>query len=161
MKTFVLKLIRLFVVQAISLGPCRRPIEFLTSSHPFGYLSKIPNFHFHKVEKWKFRSPFQRRVLFVISHEHKNNFLKWFDQTKSCRHVAYRPRIDPTKVEDFKRIKILKLSNTKICTIFTTDSLVFYVWGLLIFWEKMNQFWANLPHVGNFLFNQITSTHQF
>ena len=27
--------IGLFLVQAISLGPCRRPIEFLTSSHPY------------------------------------------------------------------------------------------------------------------------------
>ena len=43
--------IGLFVVQAISLGPCRRPIEFLTSSHPCGRLSKIPNSQIHKVEK--------------------------------------------------------------------------------------------------------------
>ena len=33
--------IGLFVVQAIILGPYRRPIEFLTSWHPCGCLSKI------------------------------------------------------------------------------------------------------------------------
>ena len=43
--------IGLFVVRAISLGPCRRPIEFLTSSHPCRRLSKIPNSQFHKVKK--------------------------------------------------------------------------------------------------------------
>ena len=35
--------IGLFVVQAISLGPCRGPIEFLTSSHLYGRLPKILN----------------------------------------------------------------------------------------------------------------------
>ena len=43
--------IGLFVVQAISLGLCRRPIEFLTSSHPCRRLSKIPNSQIHKVKK--------------------------------------------------------------------------------------------------------------
>ena len=46
--------IGLFVVQAISLAPCRWPIEFLTSSHPCGHLSKIPNSQIHKVGKLKF-----------------------------------------------------------------------------------------------------------
>ena len=46
--------IGLFVVQAISLGPCRRPIEFLTSLHPCGRLSRIQNSQIHKVEKWFF-----------------------------------------------------------------------------------------------------------
>ena len=38
-------------VQAINLGPCRRPNEFLTSLHPCGCLSKIPNSQIHKVKK--------------------------------------------------------------------------------------------------------------
>ena len=46
--------IGLFVVQALSLNPCRRPIEVLISLHPCGRLSKIPNSQMHKVEKWKF-----------------------------------------------------------------------------------------------------------
>ena len=46
--------IGLFVVQAISLGPCRWLIEFLTSSHPCGRLSEIQNSQTQKVEKWKF-----------------------------------------------------------------------------------------------------------
>ena len=45
--------IRLFVVKAISLGPCRRPIEYLTSSHHCGRLSKIPNSQNKKKKKWK------------------------------------------------------------------------------------------------------------
>ena len=52
--------IGLFAVQAISLGTCRRPIEFLTSSHPCRHFSKIPNFQIHKVVKWQILSPFQR-----------------------------------------------------------------------------------------------------
>ena len=64
----------LFVVQAISLGPCRWPIEFLTSSQPCGRLSKIPNSQIHKVEKWKFLSNFPRKDFFVISHEDKDRF---------------------------------------------------------------------------------------
>ena len=61
--------IGLFVVQAISLGPCRRPVEFLTSLHHCGRLSKIPNFQIHKVEKQKNLSPFRRKDFFVIYHE--------------------------------------------------------------------------------------------
>ena len=64
--------IELFGVQAISLGPCRRPIEFLTSSYPCGGLSKIPNSQIHKVEKWKNLCQFQRKDFFVISHEHRD-----------------------------------------------------------------------------------------
>ena len=69
--------IGLFVV---SLGCCRRPIEFLTSSHPCGRLSKIPIFQIHKVEKWKKLSPFRQRVFFVIFHE--DNFFEviWLEK---------------------------------------------------------------------------------
>ena len=58
--------IGLFVVQFIILGPYRRPIEFLTSSHPCGCSSKIPILENHwvpwgcmahlgsvKMKKWK------------------------------------------------------------------------------------------------------------
>ena len=72
--------IGLFLVQAISLGPCRWPIEFLTSSHPCGHLSKIQNSQIHKVEIWNFLSNFPRKDFSVISHEHKHRFLKWFAQ---------------------------------------------------------------------------------
>ena len=67
--------IGLFVVQAISLGPCRRPFEFLNSSRPYCRLSKIPNSQIHKVEKLKILSHFQRKDFFIISHEHRNRFL--------------------------------------------------------------------------------------
>ena len=66
--------IRLFVVKAISLGHCRRPIEFLTSSHPCRCFSKIPNSQIHKVEKWKILSNFLLKNFYVISHEHINRF---------------------------------------------------------------------------------------
>ena len=67
-----------FVVQAISLGPRRRPIEFLTSSHPFMRLSKISNSQIHKVKKWKNLSHFRhisivRRDLFLFP---SGNFYK-------------------------------------------------------------------------------------
>ena len=66
--------IGLFVVQAFSLDPCRRPIEVLTSLHPCGRFSKIPNSQIHKVEKWKFLRKFLWKNFFVISHEHKVRF---------------------------------------------------------------------------------------
>ena len=66
--------IGLFVVQAISLGPCRRSIAFFTSSQSCRRFSKISNFQIHKVEKWKILGPFWQRVFFVIFHEHKDNF---------------------------------------------------------------------------------------
>ena len=86
--------IGLFVVQAISLGPCRRPIEFLTSSHPCGRLSKIPNSQIHKVKKWKFLSHFRRKDFFVISHEHKDRFLVVIWPKKNFRHIKYWSRFD-------------------------------------------------------------------
>ena len=63
--------IGLFVVQVITLGPCRRPIEFLTSSHPCGRLSKIQNSQFLKAEKWKLLSHFPQKDFFAISHAHQ------------------------------------------------------------------------------------------
>ena len=84
--------IGLFVVQAISLGPCRRPIEFLTSSNPWGHFSKITNFQIHKIEKWKFLSPFRPKDFFVISHEHKDSFFEviW-PKKNSNTHVQIGP----------------------------------------------------------------------
>ena len=38
-----------------------------------------------------------------------------------------QPRIDPKKLGRFQKIKILKFDNSKICSIFPTDSLVLYV----------------------------------
>ena len=43
--------------------------------------------------------------------------------------MADQPRIDPTKVRHFQKIRVLKMDNNKICSIFPNDSLVFYVWG--------------------------------
>jgi hypothetical protein len=53
---------------------------------------------------------------------------------KTLGHIKYRPRIDPTKVGQFKKIKILKILNNGICSIFPIDYLVFYVWD-----QKENQ----------------------
>ena len=66
--------IGLFGVQAISLGPFRGPIEFLTSLHPCRCLSKIPNLQIQKVEKWKILSPLHQKDFFVISYKHKEKF---------------------------------------------------------------------------------------
>ena len=56
---------------------------------------------------------------------------------KTCRHIKYQPRIDPTKVGHFWKIKNFKFDNNEICSIFPIDSLVFYVWDLLgFFLEK-------------------------
>ena len=93
--------IGLFVVRAISLGPCRRPIEYLTSSHPCGRLSKIPNSQIHKVKKWKILSNFRRKDFFVISHGHKDRFFVVIRPKKTPGHIKYWPRIDPTKVGHF------------------------------------------------------------
>ena len=87
--------IRLFVVHAISLGPCRRPIEFLISLHPCGHLSKIPNSQIHKVKKWKILSNFRRKDFFVISHGHKDRFFVVIRPKKTPGHIKYWPRIDP------------------------------------------------------------------
>ena len=103
------------MVQVISLGPCRRPIEFLTSWYPCGHLSKIPNS--------------QIKDFFVISHGHKYRFFVVIWPKKTPRHIKYWPRIDPTKVGHFWKIKILKFDNNKISSIFPIDSLVFYVWN--------------------------------
>ena len=43
--------------------------------------------------------------------------------------MADRPKIDPTKVGQFQKIKIWKFDNNKMYSILTTDFLVFYVWG--------------------------------
>jgi hypothetical protein len=43
--------IGLFVVQDFTPGPFRRPIPFLTSSHPRGRLSKITNLQIQRVKK--------------------------------------------------------------------------------------------------------------
>ena len=76
----------LFVVQAISLGPCKRPIEFLTSSHPCCRFSKIPNFQIHKIEKCILLSNFWQRDFLVISYAHKDSF--WSDLAKqNLRHM--------------------------------------------------------------------------
>ena len=83
-----------FVVQAISLGPCRRLIEFLTSSYPFGRLSKIPNSQIHKVKKWKILINFWRKDFFVISHEHKDRFSVVIWPQKTLRHIKYWSRFD-------------------------------------------------------------------
>ena len=93
--------IGLFVVRAISLGPCRRPIEYLTSSHPCGRLSKIPNSQIHKVKKWKILSNFRQKDFFVISHERKDRFFVVIWPKKTLRHIKYLPRIDSTKVGHF------------------------------------------------------------
>ena len=93
--------IGLFVVQAISLGPCRRPIKVLTSLHPCGRLSKIPNSQIHKVEKWKILSNFPRKDFFVICHEHRDRFFVVIWPLKTPGHIKYWPRIDPTKVGHF------------------------------------------------------------
>ena len=93
--------IGLFVVRAISLGPCRRPIEYLTSSHPCGRLSKIPNSQIHKVKKWKILSNFRRKDFFVISHERKDRFFVVIWPKKTLGHIKYLPRIDSTKVGHF------------------------------------------------------------
>jgi hypothetical protein len=61
--------IGLFEVQAISLGPCRRPTEFLTSPQPCGRLSEIPYFKIHKVEKWKFEAPIEKKVFYAWSQK--------------------------------------------------------------------------------------------
>ena len=86
--------IGLFVVQVIILGLCRRPIEFLTSWHPCGRLSKIPNSQIHKVEKWKILSNFRRKDFFVISHGHKGRFFVVIWPKKTLGHIKYWPRID-------------------------------------------------------------------
>ena len=93
--------IGLFVVRAISLGPCRRPIEYLTSSHPCGRLSKIPNSQIHKVKKWKILSNFRRKDFFVISHERKDRFFVVIWPKKTLGHIKYWPKIDLTKVGHF------------------------------------------------------------
>ena len=93
--------IGLFVVRAISLGPCRRPIEYLTSLHPCGRLSKIPNSQIHKVKKWKILSNFRRKDFFVISHERKDRFFVVIWPKKTPIHIKYLPRIDSTKVGHF------------------------------------------------------------
>ena len=93
--------IGLFVVQAIILGPYRRPIEFLTSWHPCGRLSKIPNSQIHKVKKWKILSNFRRKDFFVISHGHKDRFFVVIRPKKTPGHIKYCRRIDPTKVGHF------------------------------------------------------------
>ena len=87
--------IGLFMVQAISLGPCRTPIEVLTSSHPCGRLSKIPNSQIHKVEKWKILSNFPRKDFFVISHEHEDRFFILIWPRKTPGRIKYWPSIDP------------------------------------------------------------------
>ena len=69
--------IGLFEVQAINLGPCRRPLEFLTSLQHCKHLSKIPNSQIIKVEKWKILSHFRPKDFSVISHEHKDKNEKW------------------------------------------------------------------------------------
>ena len=79
--------IGLFMVQAISLGPCRTPIEVLTSSHPCGRLSKIPNSQIHKVKKWKILSNFRRKDFFVISHERKDRFFVVIWPKKTLRLI--------------------------------------------------------------------------
>ena len=56
--------IGLFVVQAISLGPCRRPIEFLTSSNPCGRLSKFPNCQTKVGHFWKINLTIMKFVQF-------------------------------------------------------------------------------------------------
>ena len=76
-------LIGLFVVQAISLGPCRRLIEFLISSNSCG-----PKFQIHKVEKWKILSPF-----FIISHEQKRQFFEVIWQKQILRHMFPIPNM--------------------------------------------------------------------
>ena len=83
------------MVQAIILGPYRRPIEFLTSWHPCGRLSKIPNSQIHKVKKWKILSNFRRKDFFVISHGHKDRFFVVIRPKKTPGHIKYWPRIDP------------------------------------------------------------------
>ena len=93
--------IGLFVIQANSLVPCRRLIEFLTSSHPCGRLSKIQNSQIHKVEIWKFLSNFPRKDFSVISHEHKDKFFVVIRPIKTPGHIKYWPRIDLTKVGHF------------------------------------------------------------
>ena len=89
--------------QAISLGPCRRPIEFLTSWHPCGGLSKIPNSQIHKVKKWKILSNFPWKDFFVISHGNKGRFFVVIRPKKTLGHIEYWPRIDLF----FSKIKIL------------------------------------------------------
>ena len=87
--------IGLFVVQAISLGPCRRPIEFLPPRTPAGFCHKFPNSQIHNVEKWKFLSHFRRKDYFVISHEHKDRFFVVIWPKKTLGNIKYWPRIDP------------------------------------------------------------------
>ena len=118
--------IGLFVVRAISLGPCRRPIEYLTSSHPCGRLSKIPNSQIHKVKKWKILSNFRRKNFFVISHERKNRFFVVIWPKKTLRHIKYWPKIDlffPKNQNFAPKHKILKNPMGKFCRFHYCDFL--------------------------------------
>ena len=68
--------------------------------------------------------------------------LKWFGKNKSSRQMANWPRIDPTKVGHFQKIKVLKFDNIKIYSMFPTDYLVFYVWdfeknGSILGWSAI------------------------
>ena len=136
------------MVRAISLGPCRRPIEYLTSSHPCGRLSKIPNSQIHKVKKWKILSNFRRKDFFVISHERKDRFFVVIWPKKTLRHIKYRPKIDlffPKNQNFAPKHKILKnqwekFSRFHYCQI---SKFWFFKSALLL----SNQFWANILYV--------------
>ena len=142
--------IGLFVVRAISLGSCRSPIEYLTSLHPCGRLSKIPNSQIHKGKKWKILSNFRQKDFFVISHERKDRFFVVIWRKKTPIHIQYRPRIDPffPKNQNFApKHKILKNQREKFsrfhyCQI---SNFWFFKSALLL----SNQFWANIYMSGS------------
>jgi hypothetical protein len=56
----------------------------------------------------KIFKPLPMRDFFVISHEHKDKIFVVIWPKKPLGHIKYRPRIDPTKVGQFKKIEILK-----------------------------------------------------
>ena len=126
--------IELFAVQAISLGTCRRPIEFLTSLHPCRRLSKIPNFQIHKVEKWKILSHFWRKDFFINSHEHKDRFFVVICPKKPLGHIKYWSRIDLKKVGHFLNYFPL--------------ILLYFIFGIMIFLRKTYWFWVDVLYVG-------------
>ena len=112
--------IGLFVVRAISLGPCRRPIEFLTSSHPCGRLSKIPNN----------RDPrgFRGCEIYILPHSIRRD-------CSNCRNLYGSTR--HTKTNILGRIKVLLM---KSCALSPSQSvptiLVLKTWVGLWPWHK-------------------------
>ena len=88
--------IGLFVVQAISLVPSRRPIDLTASLQAFFWKSQI-----FKSIRSKNESPFQLKDFFVIFHEHKDSF---FEKKKLWTHF----QISPLSIRFFSKYQRIK-----------------------------------------------------